>query len=97
MLGEPLLRRHDRIPADESLVALPRHRARSGPSSSATSWTARRCCGAALENGGFNIIKSNHLGRFLAAERPDLADLEPLLGLDPMIERRGDQMPLFGG
>ena len=35
--------------------------------------------------------------RFLAAEQPDLDDLEPLLGLDPVVERSGEQMPLFGG
>ena len=96
MLGEPLLRRHDRIPADESLVRflviaperteLVRYKLDRSP-----------LLRAALASGGFNIVKSNHLGRFLAAERPDLADLEPLLGLDPMIERTGDQMPLFGG
>jgi hypothetical protein len=96
MLGEPLLRRHDRIPPDDSLVRflviaperteLVRYKLDRSP-----------LLRTALENGGFNIIKSNHLGRFLAAEQPDLAELEPLLGLDPMIERRGDQMPLFGG
>ena len=96
MLGEPLLRRHDRIPPDESLVRflviaperteLVRYKLDRSP-----------LLRTALETGGFNIIKSNHLRRFLAEERPDLADLEPLLGLDPMIERRGDQMPLFGG
>ncbi len=96
MLGEPLLRRHDRIPPDESLVRflviaperteLVRYKLDRSP-----------LLRTALETGGFNIIKSNHLRRFLAEERPDLADMEPLLGLDPMIERRGDQMPLFGG
>ena len=52
---------------------------------------------AALEDGGFNIIKSDNLRRLLDVEKPDLADLEPYLGLDPMIERSGEQMPLFGG
>ena len=96
MLGEPLLRRHARIPPDESLVRflviaperteLVRYKLDRSP-----------LLRTALETGGCNIIKSNHLRRFLAEERPDLADMEPLLGLDPMIERRGDQMPLFGG
>jgi len=26
-----------------------------------------------------------------------LSDLEALLGLDPAVERTGDQLPLFGG
>jgi hypothetical protein len=27
----------------------------------------------------------------------DLANLEPYLGLDPLADRAGDQLPLFGG
>ena len=96
MLGEPLLRRHARIPPDESLVRflviaperteLVRYKLDRSP-----------LLRAALEEGGWHILKSVHLRRFLDAETPDLADLEPLLGLDPIIERRGEQMPLFGG
>ena len=37
------------------------------------------------------------LRTWLGAERPTLDDLEPLLGLDPLVERSGEQMPLFGG
>jgi len=50
---------------------------------------------AAMESEGWNILKWDHLRTFLAPERPDLADLEPLLGLDPLVERGGEQMPLF--
>ena len=52
---------------------------------------------AAMDEGGWNIIKWDHLRTFLEAETPDLDDLEPLLGLDPVVERGGEQMPLFGG
>ena len=53
---------------------------------------------AALEAGGWHLLKSDHLRRVPGrADVPDLVDLEPLLGLDPAIERTGDQLPLFGG
>ena len=52
---------------------------------------------AALDDGGWHILKWDHLRTFLASERPDLAALEPLLGLDPVVERSGEQMPLFDG
>ena len=51
----------------------------------------------AMDDGGWNILKSDHLRTWLASDRPDLAALEPLLGLDPLVERSGEQMPLFGG
>jgi hypothetical protein len=96
MLGEPLLRRHARIGADERFVRflvvapertdLIRHKLDRSP-----------LLRAAIEEHGWNIVKWDHLRTFLAADRPDLADLEPLLGLDPVVERGGEQMPLFGG
>ncbi len=96
MLGEPLLRRHARIGADERFVRflvvapertdLIRHKLERSP-----------LLRAALEEHGWNVVKWDHLRTFLAAERPNLDDLEPLLGLDPVVERGGEQMPLFGG
>jgi hypothetical protein len=96
MLGEPLLRRHARIGADERLVRflvvapertdLIRHKLERSP-----------LLRAAMDEHGWNLIKWDHLRTFLSAERPDLDDLEPLLGLDPVVERGGEQMPLFGG
>jgi hypothetical protein len=96
MLGEPLLRRHARIGADEKFVRflvvapertdLIRHKLDRSP-----------LLRAAMEEHGWNLIKWDHLRAFLSAERPDLDDLEPLLGLDPVVERGGEQMPLFGG
>ena len=96
MLGEPLLRRHARIGADERFVRflvvapertdLIRHKLDRSP-----------LLRAAIEEHGWNIVKWDHLRTFLAADRPDLADLEPLLGLDPVVERGGEQMPLFAG
>ena len=51
----------------------------------------------ALDAGTWHIIKSVHLREFLARDPIDLADLEPYLGLDPEVERTGEQMPLFSG
>ncbi len=96
MLGEPLLRRHARIEPDDRLIRflviapertdLVRHKLDRSP-----------LLRAEMERGGWTIIKWDHLRTFLAAERPDLDDLEPLIGLDPVVERGGEQMPLFGG
>jgi hypothetical protein len=96
MLGEPLLRRHARIGNDERFIRflaiapertdLVRHKLDRSP-----------LLRAAIEDQGWNIIKWDHLRSFLSADRPDLDDLEPLLGLDPVVERGGEQMHLFGG
>jgi hypothetical protein len=96
MLGEPLLRRHARIGNDEKFIRflaiapertdLVRHKLDRSP-----------LLRASIEDNGWNIIKWDHLRSFLSAERPDLDDLEPLLGLDPVVERGGEQMHLFGG
>ena len=96
ILGEPLLRRHPRIGADEKLIRflvvapertdLVRHKLERSP-----------LLRAAMDEYGWHIIKWDHLRTFLAADQPDLDDLEPLLGLDPFVERGGEQMPLFGG
>src|SRR4029453_7381999 len=95
-LAEPLLRRHARIGNDERFIRflaiapertdLVRHKLDRSP-----------LLRAAIEDDSWNIVKWDHLRTFLAAERPDLDELEPLLGLDPIVERGGEQMPLFGG
>ncbi|HEY7735242.1 MAG TPA: hypothetical protein VH813_00460 [Candidatus Limnocylindrales bacterium] len=94
MLGEPLLRRGSRIPNDDQLVRflafaperteLIRHKLERSP-----------LLRAALEDGNWHLLKWNHLSSWLAADRPDLSELESLLGLDPVAERSGEQIPLF--
>ena len=42
-------------------------------------------------------MKANHLREWASRDQVSLADLEPLLGLDPAVERTGDQLSLFGG
>jgi hypothetical protein len=96
ILGDALLRRHARIAADDKLIRflviapertdLVRHKLERSP-----------LLRAALEDGGWHLIKWDHLRTFLAGDPPDLDTLEPLLGLDPVVERGGEQMPLFGG
>ena len=96
MLGEPLLNRHARIPADGSLirflVVLPqraelvRYKLERSP-----------LLRAALESGNWHIVRADHLRSFLARDPLDLADLEPYLGLDPLVDRSSEQLPLFGG
>lgn len=96
ILGDTLLRRHVRIGDDDKLIRflviapertdLIRHKLERSP-----------ILRAALADGGWNIIKWDHVRTFLAGDPPDLDALEPLLGLDPVVERGGEQMPLFGG
>jgi hypothetical protein len=96
MLGEPLLRRHARIPSDERIVRflviaperteLVRYKLARSP-----------LLRAALDDGPWHILKSDHLRRFLERDELDLDALEPLLGLDPLVERSGEQLPLFEG
>ena len=96
MLGEPVLRKHARIPADDGLIRflviaperteLVRYKLARSP-----------LLRAALDAGTWHIVKANHLRTFLARDPLDLADLEPYLGLDPMVERSAEQMALFGG
>jgi hypothetical protein len=96
MLGEPLLRRHARIPPDEKTVRflviaperteLVRYKLARSP-----------LLRAALDEGPWHIFKSNHLRTFLERDELSLDALEPLLGLDPVADRTGEQLPLFGG
>ena len=94
MLGEPLLRRHARIASDERIVRflviaperteLVRYKLARSP-----------LLRTALEEGPWHILKSTHLRSFLALDELNLDALEPLLGLDPLVERSGEQLPLF--
>ena len=94
MLGEPLLKRGPRIPQEESIVRflvvaperteLVRHKIERSP-----------LVREAMERDNWHILKWNHARAFLDREDTGLGDLEPFLGLDPLVERSGEQMPLF--
>ena len=96
MLSDTVLRRHARIPNDERLVRflvvlperveLVRHKLDRSP-----------LLREGLDAGGWHLVKANHVRDWAAREQVELADLEPLLGLDPAVERTGDQLSLFTG
>ncbi|HEY0443045.1 MAG TPA: hypothetical protein VGC90_02380 [Candidatus Limnocylindrales bacterium] len=94
MLGEPILRRHARIPPDERLVrflVVPPERTELVRHKIARSPLLR----SAIAEGNWHILKWNHLRTFLEGDSLDLDALEPYLGLDPAIEGSGAQLPLF--
>jgi hypothetical protein len=96
MLGDVLLRRHARIPPDERTVrilALAPERAELARHRLETSPLLR----SALEEGNWHVILWPHLRAWLAREPLDLDALEPYVGLDPLVERRGEQLGLFEG
>ncbi len=96
MLSDTVLRHHARIPTDERLVRflvvlperveLVRHKLDRSP-----------LLREGLDAGGWHLVKANHVRDWAAREQVALADLEPLLGLDPAVERTGDQLSLFTG
>jgi hypothetical protein len=48
-----------------------------------------------MESGNWHVLLWPHLRAWLARDPVDLNALEPFLGLDPPIERRGEQLNLF--
>ncbi|TFG69101.1 MAG: hypothetical protein E4H24_01715 [Thermomicrobiales bacterium] len=94
MLGEPLLRRHARIPPNDALIRflviapertdLVRYKLAQSP-----------LLRAAIESGNWHIMRSDRLRAFLAREPLDLDDLEPYLGLDPEPEDHAEQIRMF--
>jgi hypothetical protein len=95
MLGEPILRRHARIPQDAGTVRflviaperteLVRHKLERSP-----------LLREAFDRDNWHVLKWNHLRAFLGRDEPSLDALEPYLGLDPVAERSGEQLGLFG-
>ncbi|MDA8238621.1 MAG: hypothetical protein M0T75_12230 [Chloroflexi bacterium] len=95
MLGEPVLRRGRRIPPDERIVrflVVPPERVELLRLKLDRSPVLR----AALDAGGWHVLRSDALRRYAALPAPTLDDLEPYLGLDPVADRP-DQLALFEG
>ncbi len=95
MLTDALLRRGQRIAADDSIVrflVIPAERTELVRMKIARSPLLAR----ALEEHNWHILKFDHLRRLAAAEESDLDLLAPMLGLDPEIEREAEQLALFG-
>jgi len=96
MIGDLVLRRHARIPQDDRLVRLlviPPERSNLVRHKLERSVPLQE----AFEAGNWHVLKWNHLATFLARDPLDLGALEPFLGFDPVIEKTGEQLPLFGG
>ena len=96
MLGEPILRRHARIPQEDGTVRflviaperteLVRHKIERSP-----------LLRDAFDRDNWHVLKWNHLRAFADRDEVSLDALEPYLGLDPVVERSGEQLGLFGG
>ncbi|MEO7664639.1 MAG: hypothetical protein ABIV26_05880, partial [Candidatus Limnocylindrales bacterium] len=94
MLGDVLLRRHARIPGEDRIVrmlaiaperaGLLRHKLDTSP-----------LLRAAMADSNWHLILWPQLRAWLEQETVDLAGLEPYLGLEPAIDRRGQQLGLF--
>lgn len=94
MLTDALLRRGPRIPADDNtfrFLVIPPERAELVRFKQARSPLLRR----ALDDQNWHILKSDHLRRLVGREDAQLDLLEPLIGLDPEIEREAEQLALF--
>ncbi len=95
MLGEPVLRRGRRIdPADDQvrLLVLPAERTELLRRKIERSpWLRDE-----LVRQNWHILKWQHLETLASRREPRLEWLEPLLGLDPLIERGGEQLTMFG-
>ena len=94
MLGDVLLRRHARIPPDDRIIrflAIPAERRELARHKLEASSILRD----AMEAANWHFILWPHLRAWLERDPLDLADLEPYLGLEPPIERRAEQLPLF--
>ena len=94
MLGEPILVRHAKYPADEKVVrflVLPPERARLAAYKIAQSPLLRK----AIADRNWHFLKWNYLAEFASAPELSLEGLEPYVGLQAPADRGGEQLPLF--
>ncbi len=95
MLDEAVLRRGPRIESSETLVrflVIPPERTELVRLKLARSPLLR----ARMQEDNWHILKADHLRRIHARDQADLEGLGPMLGLDPEIEKQGEQLALFG-
>ena len=52
---------------------------------------------AAIEEANWHLMLWPHLRSWLARDPLELGSLEPYLGLDPLVDRRAEQMGFFDG
>jgi hypothetical protein len=95
MVGEAVLDRGRRIPTDDDqarFLVLPAERGELlRLKLSRSPWLRTE-----LERGNWRVLKWQHLDALAARDGARLEWLEPVLGLDPLIERGGEQLTMFG-
>jgi hypothetical protein len=95
MLGEPVLRRGREIePTDQQarFIVLPSERTELARLKLDRSPWLR----AEIARQNWHFLKWSHLDALSARDGASLEWLEPVLGLDPLIERGGEQLTMFG-
>jgi hypothetical protein len=95
MLGEPVLRRGREIEPTEQqarFIVLPSERTELARLKLERSPWLR----AEVTRQNWHFLKWSHLDALAAREGASLEWLEPILGLDPLIERGGEQLTMFG-
>ncbi len=95
MLGEAILRRGRAIPVTDRqarIVVFPAERAELVRLKLDRSpWLRNE-----VERQNWHFLKWEHLATLVARDGANLDWLEPVLGLDPLIERGGEQLTMFG-
>ncbi len=95
MVGEAVLRRGRQIPAGEQqarFLVIPAERGELLRLKLERSPWLR----AEMERQNWHVLKWQHLDALAGREGASLDWLEPVLGLDPLIERGGEQLTIFG-
>jgi len=95
MLGEAVLRRGRGIPAGEQqarFIVFPGQRTELVRLKLARSPWLR----AEVERQNWHFLKWEHLDTLVARDGASIDWLQPVLGLDPLIERGGEQLTMFG-
>jgi hypothetical protein len=95
MLGEAVLRRGSQIPTSEQqarFLVIPAERTELLRLKLARSPWVR----SEIERQNWHVLKWPHLEALVAREGARIEWLEPMIGLDPLVERGGKQLTMFG-
>jgi hypothetical protein len=95
MIGEAVLRRGSQIPTSEQqarFLVIPAERTELLRLKLARSPWLR----AEVERQNWHVLKWPHLEALVAREGARIEWLEPMIGLDPLVERGGKQLTMFG-
>jgi hypothetical protein len=95
MLGEAVLRRGSQVPTSDQqarFLVIPAERTDLLRLKLARSPWAR----TEIERQNWHVLKWPHLEALVAREGARIEWLEPMIGLDPLVERGGKQLTMFG-